>query len=650
MNKLFYAKLALTNIRNNRKTYFPFILASIGTVSMYYIMHFLSVNPGFKRMSGGDALITMLNLGTDIIAIFSFIFLFYTNSFLIKQRKKEFGLFNILGMEKKHIVKVIFIESFMVGIISITLGIVSGMVIARLMFLLLQYILHFTVPLTFHISTESVVKTLILFGVLFFLCFLNNIRQIHLAKPVELLKGGEMGEREPKTRWLLSIIGLGTLGAGYYMAMTTESPLLAFKKFFIAVILVIIGTHAIYTATSIALLKLLRKKKTFYYRTENFINISGMIYRMRQNAAGLANICILSTMVLVTLSTTVSLYIGMEGLLKNRYPKDISVIIQNMDRTEIEAVTNIIHEEAEKESLQLENPVQYRYHSTVFIQKGNRFATPNEQSMITNLSVLWLLPLDEYNSLGKSSVTLDDDEILLHTFRGEEITDHMIIGDQTFTVKENLTSFPNIGEASALAANVYFIVFKDEEIIKSLDDNLAGLSYYYGADVKGDAEKEIAFTKALSKKIRSSYSGTVEGLEESRESFYSLYGGLFFLGIFLGFLFLMATVLIIYYKQISEGFDDKKRFEIMKKVGLSKEEIKKSIKSQVLMVFFLPLATAVVHIGFAFKVITKLLELFNLTDIGLFALCTVGTILAFGVIYAIIYALTAREYYKIVSN
>lgn len=650
MNKFFYGRLALTNIEKNRKTYVPFILASIGTIAMYYIMHFLARNPGFKSMSGGDSLITMLHLGTGIIAVFSFIFLFYTNSFLIKQRKKEFGLFNILGMEKKHIARVIFLEAFSVGVFSIAVGLVTGMVVSKLMFLLLQNLLNFAVPLPYNISVESVTNTAILFGILFFLCFLNNIRHIHLAKPVELLKGGQVGEREPKTRWLFALIGFGTLGYGYYIALVTESPLAALEKFFLAVLLVMVGTYALFTAGSIAILKLLRKKKNFYYKTENFINVSGMIYRMKQNAVGLANIAILSTMVLITLSTTVSLYVGMEGLLKNRYPKDISVIINNLVEAETESIQAIIQEEAEKQGIQLGNSVQYRFHSFAAVKKGNTFTDSKDAKNLSDFSIVWIMPLEDYNALENKTISLEEDEALLYTYRGDRIKDTVAFIDKTFTIKEELEDLPNIGEASALATNAYFIVLKDEEVIKRVDPEMKELSYYYGVDVNADSEKEIALTYALSKRINDSYDGSVEGLEESRESFYSVYGGLFFLGIFLGFLFLMATVLIIYYKQISEGFDDKKRFEIMQKVGLSKDEIKKSIKSQVLMVFFLPLLTAVIHIAFAFKVITKLLVLFNLTDVGLFALCTGATILIFAAIYAIIYRLTAREYYKIVSQ
>lgn len=658
MSKFFYVKLALTNIVKNRKTYLPFILTCIGTIAMFYIMHFISSNTGLERMSGGDALQTILGMGTYIIGIFSVIFLFYTNSFLIKRRKKEFGLFNILGMEKKHIAKVIFWETVYVTGISLTAGLVSGVILSKLMFLLLNNLLHFEVPLTYVVSSKSIGMTIILFVGIFIFTMLNNLRHIHLAKPIELLKGGQIGEKEPRTKWFLVLIGVGTLSYGYYIALVTESPIAALTKFFLAVLLVIIGTYALFTAGTIALLKGLRKNKGFYYKTKNFISVSGMIYRMKQNAVGLANICILSTMVLVMLSTTVSLYIGMEDVLRTRYPKDIEFTAHNVAKEDARLAENEIYKVAKKHGIAVQNIDSYRYADFPAIRHGHTFtADDSTLESFTNLSIIGLLPLDEYNKLAKKSITLEENEALLYTYRGDPMNEMITLNGRNFHIKEQLKSLPITGEASAMLADTYFIIMKDEKIIKNIypakalgDTEWKDLSFYYGFDAVGNPDNEVALTKNLSKQLlKVGVDGRADGVEESREIFYSLYGGLFFLGIFLGILFIMATVLIIYYKQISEGFDDKARFEIMQKVGLSKDEIKKSIKSQVLIVFFLPLVTAVIHIAFAFKVITKLLAVLNLTNVSLFAICTVGTILVFALFYAIIYTLTAREYYKIVS-
>ncbi|ASW44172.1 FtsX-like permease family protein [Clostridium isatidis] len=658
MSKIFYAKLALINIKKNGKTYFPYMVAAISTIMMFYTMHFISINDGLNNMSGGDSLKIILGLGNYVIGLFSIIFLFYTNSFLIKRRKNEIGLYNILGMEKRHIARVMIWETFFVGISTIVIGLLSGILISKLMFLVLLKILTFEVPLGFFISKESIAITVILFGAIFILTLLNNLGQIHLSKPVELLRGGQVGEKEPKTKWIMTIIGVISLSAGYYIALTTESPLAAIYLFFVAVILVIIGTYSLFTAASIALLKILRKNKKFYYKTNNFINVSGMIYRMKQNAVGLSNICILSTCVLVMLSTTVSLYIGMEDVLRNRYPRDIAVRVDNVSDEMEEKLDNIIIKEAEKHNISIKDIIKYRSIEVTMFQKNNSFSLANRDiGNYSDISLLNIMPLESYNSQENKSINLEDNEVLLYAFRGEIKEDTVNILGNEFKVKEQLKDFNSEGILSAIAAKSYYIVVKDVETIEKLlfnvdiyGEKFENLSYFYAFNTEGDAENQINLINVLSNMIsEASLSGYAEGLEESRGAFFSLYGGLFFLGLFLGFLFIMATVLIMYYKQVSEGYDDKQRFEIMQKVGLSKEEVKKSIKSQVLMVFFLPLLMAIIHIAFAFKVITKLLSVLNLTNITLFALCTLGTILVFAVFYGIVYSLTARVYYKLVS-
>lgn len=657
MSKMFYQKLAVINIKKNGKTYLPYILTCISTIAMFYIMHFISVNDGLDSMSGGRELKIILNLGTYVIGFFSVIFLFYTNSFLIKRRKKELGLYNILGMEKKHIAKVLFWETFFVALISMTLGLFLGIAVSKLMFLVLLKILHFRVPMGFIISTKSLIKTAALFSFIFVLTLMNNLRQIHLAKPVELLKGGQVGEKEPKTKWILTLIGLLCLGTGYYIALTTESPLAALNRFFLAVILVMVGTWALFTAGSIALLKILRKNKKFYYKTNHFINVSGMIYRMKQNAVGLANICILSTTVLVMLSTTVSLYIGMEDVLRTRYPRDISISAKNVSKEKAEMINNLIKEKADKDNITLKNIVKYRSLSLAMIQDKNYFTDNGNGLDANNLGFLEFIPLSEYNDIENKSISLKENEVLLFTYRGEIAGSSINVLGNKFTIKERTNNLTVDGIASAVVANGYFIIVPDEKTIEKIygtstkvDGKMGDLSYYFAFDTDDNAEKEIALTNTINNEIEKlSINGHSEGLEESRESFFSLYGGLFFLGIFLGALFIMATVLIIYYKQISEGYDDKERFEIMQKVGMSKAEIKKSIGSQVLMVFFLPLVTAIIHITFAFKVIVKLLAVLNLTNVTLFILCTAGTIFVFAIFYAFVYFLTSRVYYRIVS-
>jgi putative ABC transport system permease protein len=393
MNKMFYPRLALTNIKKNGKTYFPYILTCIGTIMMFYIMHFISVNKGLVSMSGGLQLKQMLFLGTIIVGLFSVIFLFYTNSFLIKRRNKELGLFNILGMEKKHIAKVLFWETILVFLVSIVIGLLGGIVLSKLMFLLLLKLLNFEIPIKFYVSTSSLITTAILFAFIFFLTLIRNLGQVHLSKPIELLKGGQVGEREPKTKWLLTSIGVICLAWGYFIALTTESPLNALSLFFFAVILVIIGTYALFTAGSIAILKILRMKKKFYYQTRHFISVSGMVYRMKQNAVGLANICILSTAVLVMLSTTVSMYIGMEDLLRTRYPRDIAVSARNVSDEESKMLDSMILEEAERFNISVSNKVRFRSKSLTVVQDNNLFSDRNPNTVAgMDTCILHLMP------------------------------------------------------------------------------------------------------------------------------------------------------------------------------------------------------------------------------------------------------------------
>lgn len=659
MNKLFYPKLAATNIKKNYQTYIPYIITGIGTIMMYYILHGLSVNQGLDNLPGSASLKSILKLGTYVIAIFSFIFLFYTNSFLIKRRKKEFGLYNILGMEKKHISKIIMFETLYVGIISIAVGMLGGILLSKLMYLFLLKLLQFKVQMGYEISITTIISTLILFCIIFGFTLLNNIRQIHMAKPVELLKGGQVGEKEPKSKWIITLIGGITLGIGYYLAVTTKTPLAALNFFFIAVILVIIGTYCLFTSGSIMLLKMLRKNKKYYYRSKHFISVSSMIYRMKQNAVGLANICILASAVLVMISTTVSMYFGMEDIIRTRFPRNILITSSVVTEDYRYGVNDTTYEVLKEYNVEPEDLLEYRSFETPVIQKGTSLTLDrtNAAEVNADMKMLYFVPLEDYNSIRHSSISLEDGEALVYSLNGTYKEDVITALGMTFQVKEILTSFTGNEADTRSITDSFYIIVKDmkviDEIYNSLGDatnNPGRLQYILGFDMSVDNETSMDIYTSLWNAFDMKYDHTViESGAEAKSSFFAIYGGLFFLGIFLGALFIMATVLIIYYKQISEGYDDKERFEIMQKVGLSHSEIRKSIQSQVLTVFFLPIVTAAVHIVFAFPVITKLLILLNLTNVALFAWCTASTLFVFALFYGIIYAMTAKVYYKIVS-
>lgn len=509
----------------------------------------------------------------------------------------------------------------------------------------------------FEIPVEAIVATVILFGAIFILNLVYNYIQVHRTRLVELLKSADMGEKEPKTKWLMTLVGVVCLGAGYFISLTTEAPLAALNIFFVAVILVITGTYCLFTSGSIALLKMLRKNKKYYYKAKHFTSVSGMIYRMKQNAIGLANICILSTAVIIMLSTTFSLYIGMEDVLRTRYPRNLIVNAGNVSAEQMQTLNGLIEEQVKQAGINQKNTMYFRFMSFVTLKNGSEYISDYRSALSANdVAHFVFITQEDYNRIENTSVVLDDNEILLYIMQGKIPGGEISFNGMKLTIKERLSSFFTADRTSALLAQDYYIVVKDENSINRVYEALNGngdmgeLSYFYGFDTDVSKEAQIELAGILRQRIRQvAESAYVEGPELEREGFYTIYGGLFFLGIFLGLLFIMATVLIIYYKQIAEGFDDRKRFNIMQKVGMSHNEVKKSIRSQVLTVFFLPLGAAVVHLAFAFKVITKLLLIFNLNNVTLFAGCTLLTVFVFAVFYSIVYSLTSRTYYRIIS-
>lgn len=659
MSKFLYARLAAVNIRKNGRIFAPYILISIFTIAMFYIMVFIAGNEGVSKMPGAQALSVILVMGSVVIGIFSFIILLYTNSFLMKRRLKEIGLYNILGMGKRHIARVMSIETIFVALFTIVTGLLTGILLSKLMLALLLKLLTFTVPFGFEISPVALGVTALLFAGIFFATLLINLGRIGLSKPIELLYGGNVGEKEPKTKRLLAVIGFIALAVGYTIANVTDNPLQALGLFFIAVILAILGTFCLFTAGSIAVLKALRKNKGYYYKTKHFTSVSGMIYRMKQNAAGLANICILSTMVLVMLSTTVSLYIGMEDALRSRFPKSFEITVPHLSRDDADALERTIDRILTENKTAVRNVACYRYEGWTMTESGSRFTLLNE-FIVTTLAgfTVIFIPLEDYNRLQGKAASLAEDELLLHISKGSYDGDSVSFGAAVYRIREKLPDL-NVPEKYALSLNeVFYFIVPGEQTVRDIYAALGGtewngLSFYCGFDADGDGPSQRALAETLRRTLNTAGGEDVPvyvtNAEENRYTFLSVYGGLFFLGIFLGALFVMATVIIMYYKQMSEGYDDKKRFEIMQKVGLGRDEIKATIRSQVLTVFFLPLAAAGIHIVAAFKMITKLLYLLNLNNVHLFAVCTLGTFALFAVIYAAVYALTARTYYRIVS-
>lgn len=659
MKNSMYFNIAKNNLLKNKKTYLPYIFACIGAIMMFYIMECIAINKGIDSIRGSWSLKIVLNIGVQIIGIFSIIFLFYTNSFLIKRRKKEIGLYNILGMEKKHIGKILSFETLIIGFGSLVIGIVLGCILGKLLFLILINLLKIDISIssTFSISFEAMKTTLFLFIPIFIVVLLQNIIMVKVNKPIELLKGGEKGEKEPKARWILGIIAFICLFVGYYMAITVDKPLKAFSIIFTAIIFVIAGTYSLFTSGSILILKLLKKNKGFYYKSRNFISVSGMIYRMKQNAVGLASICILCTAVLITISTTVSLYAGQEESLKIGYPYDTSLSIPISEKENYNKVAEKLEDKASENNVKIQDLKEFIVYDLMVNVSGENMKTAirEENAGIEGISLVKFYTLEDYNKIEGTNVALNDNEALIFSVSKDYEYESIVINNNKFNIVDELDKFSVMNKSNNSMTDMYCVILKNQQIIDEVTKNSINTgslfqNYEMTFNLDGDKENRIKFSESISGDIANIESAQISNIDVSREDFYITNGGFIFLGCFLGILFILGTVLIIYYKQISEGYDDSERFEIMKKVGMSKEEVKKVINKQVLMVFFFPLGVAITHTAFAFKAISKLLGIFGLLDTKVFLVVTIITAAVFILLYVIVYAITSNVYYKIVQQ
>lgn len=671
MGKLYF-KLAKTNLSNNKPFYIPYIISSIITVAMLYMMSFLSDNKGLNKIMGADSLATIFRLGVGIIVIFSYIFLFYTNSFIIKRRKKEIGVYNILGMEKRHLSKVLFVETIYSAIISLVCGIIVGIAFSKFILMVLYGIIGIHKTVEFFVNIHGIILCVVSFGILFLLTFLYNFMQIKLANPIELLRGTNVGEREPKTKIFMTIVGVVCLAIAYYIAITTENPLNVLTLFFVAVLLVIIGTFALFTAGSIALLKLLRNNKKFYYNKRHFMAVSGMLYRMKQNAAGLASICILSTMVLVVISTTVSMYVGIQDELMARYPNDVCVTVDyNSVIDKSSEIEKAIFDEID--SAEVKNKKAFSYLSVFVGQKGDNFTTDKEHLSYQNSYLFYILSKDDFikrdNSFKDKIGNISKGEAVVVLNKKYDKKDIKIFG-KNYKVNK---SFEHMEDNDLYMISILnglgYIILDNDESVQELYDMQEkmlgkGANYYTNKirfDFKsGNKKQKAAAYKKIDNAVKKYFkenkndkkeisSYWVESRQENEQNFYLLYGGLFFLGIFLGTMFLIVTVMIIFYKQITEGYDDRERYQILEKVGMSSREVKDTIKSQIRIVFVLPIFAAAVHVTAAFPMVNRILKMLNLNNEKLFAGCLAATIIVFAVIYYLVFKVTSRAYYKIVK-
>ena len=661
-----YTKLAITNIKNNRQFYFPYLLTGIITVAMFYIMCALESNPGIQSMPGAKDLGLILRLGIGVIGIFAVIFLFYTNSFIIKRRKKELGIYNILGMEKRHIAKILSKEAFFTAIIAIGGGLVTGVLFHKLACMLLYRMIGFNGGITFSFSKKGVMITAILFAIVYLLTYIYDLFQVQLANPIELLQSGNKGEREPKTKAIMAVLGVLCLGTGYFIAITTKNPIKALTLFFVAVILVIIGTYLLFTAGSIALLKILRRNKGYYYQTKHFTSVSGMIYRMKQNAVGLANICILSTMVLVAVSTTVSLYVGVEDIMKERYPNEINIsAYYDTGAPAEDSIAPIVEKSVKESGRKIRHEEDYLELYFAAIKDQGQYSLDKEKVKTAGDRVSGFVVLtreDCKKKYNEEIPELAENEVALFTIKKTDM-DTLVLENRSYHVKE-IKQFQNTEDFETIADimdEYYYVIVNDVQDMELLwqlqkeiyQENSSSISRQVRLDIDGDSEQKKECFENIKTALGPEQAKArilIDSRQSNLDEFYQIYGGFLFLGLFLGILFLMITVLIIFYKQISEGYDDKERFSIMEKVGMSNNEVKATIRSQVRTVFFLPILMAAVHVGMAFPMIKRLLSLFGLSNTALFAGCMAGTILVFALIYLLVFLKTSKTYYKIVGE
>ena len=667
-----YLRLAASGIRKNGRTYIPYILTCSGMIMMFYIIGFLTYGDFLNNVRGGNLMSEMLGFGVVVMVVFSAIFLFYTNSFLIKRRKKELGLYNILGMGKLNIARIMIWETLIIFAVSMTAGIGVGILFSKLAMLGAAKMLGEQAAVGFEVNPFVMVLALIFYGIIFFLILLNSLRQVFRARPIELLHSESAGERPPKARVIPALLGLVLLGTAYYMAITIKEPIMAVFAFFLAVLMVIVGTYLLFIAGSVAYCKLLQKNKNYYYKTNHFISVSQMAYRMKRNGAGLASICILSTMVLVTLSSTICLYAGEERMLQQRYPRDIILSPHTVEAEAIPPFIDYVHKKVSGYGEQIQNELYYPYlNITGKFVDGEVLMSPRyDANLIDDVRSIYIIPADEYSRITGDDPGLSEGEAAIYCKLQPYNYDSIKLDEfGTFNIKKRLENFELIGNDVANVMPSVYLLVRDTGIMGDIYDYQldvydypSSVTYYYGFDLDCDRDKKLEIYDDIRHGIwdeagpfseDSGYFDTaVSGncVESDREDFYALYGGLFFLGILLGSVFILAAVLIMYYKQVSEGFEDNRRFEILRNVGMTKQEIRRSINSQVLTVFFMPLVAAGIHTAFAFSIISKLLRLFAMTDVGFLAMVTVCCYIAFAILYVVVYIITSRSYYSIVSG
>ena len=655
MKTALYPRLAWDGLRKNKRLFTPYLLTCVCMVMMFYILSFLGSPETCALLPrGSNSTGLILNLGSFVIFVFSAIFLYYTNSFLVRRREREFGLYNVLGMNKRNLARIVTWESLITAVLSLVLGLALGIVLSKLAELGLVNMLGGDINYRIRIDADSLTRALGLYAVIFAVIWLSTVVRVGRSSAVALLRSESVGEKPPKANWLLGLAGVVILAAAYYLAVSITNPLDAIVWFFVAVILVIIGTYLLLVAGSVLLCRVLQKNKKYYYRPEHFVSVSSMAYRMKRNGAGLASVCIIATMILVMISSSSCLYFGAEDAANMRYPRDINI--------------RAIADYTSERGVPPKDVQNYRYINTSGLFSGDTvqcwYSREGVSASYSELRDIYIVSTADYAARTGENVSLAPDEVLLLTYKCsyERPTLTLAMDDVSHTwrvadVRNGYFLPPTVGGFIAQMTLIVNDTASAVQDFRTYNGHVVTMQYKWVYNFNTDLGDEecVALTQGVMRTL-----GEVEPeqgymylLAECRADgsadFYGSNGALFFIGIMLTLVFMLAAVLILYYKQISEGYEDQKRFEIMQKVGMTKKEIRRSIDSQLLTVFFLPLLLAGVHLAFAFPMIRRLLELFSLYNVGLFVTTTLVSFGAFALLYTIVYRLTAKAYYNIVS-
>lgn len=649
--------MAVNNIRKNGSTYFPYIGVSIFALFTYFVFDLIQRNDVMMTVPKGAYAAALVMIGFVLLGLIMVPFLYYTNSFLIKRRKKELGLYSILGLEKKHIGVMMFWESLIIyGVVTVS-AIILGLLFSRLVFLLLLNLAKMQVDVEFTISPVAIIDTLIFYAFITGLNLFVNLVQVGKANPVELMSDARRGEKEPRFVALWSIAGVLALGIGYRMAVLSRLDNMIFTNFFLAVFLVIIGTYFLFTSGSISFLRILKGRKKFYYRPENFITISGMLYRMKKSAASLSNICVFSTMVMITVACTVSVYLGMDSIVSYRISRDVEVYYSYSENPDLEQIRQQAALLAEKNNVLLKDELVFPYAEVKTCQEGNRMRDRRQDDNYMNWTIVKLMTVDAYNEMEGASVSLEEGQALIFSTGADFLADRILMGDEEFVIKEELQSNSFCEKKVNDTFNKeYLLVVRDMDAVTRAGasfgvDGIRDTTCRYGFNPSGEKENIDSFSQELNQ-YASEVTGFM-GFSDHRERMSeqeSMYGGLLFIGIFFGSIFLICLLIIMYYKQITEGFEDQKNFEIMQKVGMSDGEIRRTIRKQVSMVFALPLVGALFHTVMGMKMVCMLLGAINFFETNLLIIVSAAVCLVFACVYVLCYSRTSRTYYRIVKQ